>query len=178
MPSAGDVLVAGPLLLDPNFARSLVFLHEVGLEGAMGFILNRPLGKTLGDIVNEPGLPKFLKPLPLYFGGPVQADQFMLVLFLRESDDHRLRCEINPAASQIREALDSGTGWLRAYIGYSGWTSGQLQVECQQEDWQRTPSDEIMVNHDQSQGLWELYHRGDHRWQAFRGHFPKTWGKN
>jgi len=178
MPTAGDVLVAGPLLLDPNFARSLVFLHEVGDEGALGFILNRPLGKTLGDIVNEPGLPKFLEPLPLYFGGPVQSDQFMLVLFLREPGGHRIHCDLSPDADQISEALDEGTGWLRAYIGYSGWTPGQLETECLQKDWQCTPSDEIMVNQDHIHGLWDLYHRGDLRWQALRRHFPKSWGRN
>lgn len=177
-PAPGDVLIARDRLLDPNFARSLVYIHAHDEQGALGLILNRPLGKTLGDIVTDAALPEFLRPLPLHFGGPVQNDQFLLALFTLDPGTHRFSCDINPEADEIREQVQSGHGILRAYIGYSGWGEGQLAGECARDDWVWTPSDAAMISSDSLRGLWELYHSGDTRWTALRDQFPREWGRN
>ncbi len=177
-PTAGDVLIASPSLLDPHFVRSLVYLQESDPQGSLGFILNRPLGKTLGDLLSNSALPGFLKPLPLFFGGPVHMDQFMLALFTRTADGHRIRCELQPDAAEIDRHLSNNTGWLRAFIGYAGWTENQLQGECRQADWHWTRSDEEMVRNNLSEELWSLYASGDERWKSFRSRFPKNWGRN
>lgn len=177
-PATGDVLVASPTLLDPNFAGSLVYLHDVDAEGSLGLILNRPLGKTLGDLLSHTELPDFLRPLPLFFGGPVHMDQFLLALFIRDPETHRLVCDVQPDAYEIQEHLAKNTGWLRAFIGYAGWSVGQLEEECRRADWITTPSDEEMVLNSLSAGLWRLYVSGDERWKLLRDRFPKQWGLN
>ena len=66
----GKVLIAEPLLNDPNFARAVILLCEHSDEGSVGFILNRSTELTLGDL-----LPDLYTPLlPIYQGGPVQMD--------------------------------------------------------------------------------------------------------
>jgi len=178
LPNPGDVLIASPTLLDPNFVRSIVYLHEADSEGALGFILNRPLGKTLGDLLSCTELPGFLRPLPLFFGGPVHTDQFMLALFTRSGEDHRIHCDVQPDAAEIERHLANGTGWLRAFIGYAGWTEDQLYTECRQADWQWAESDEEMVRNSLADELWRLYASGDGRWKEFRARFPRQWGRN
>ncbi len=54
-PRRGCLLVATPLLEDPNFRRSVVFMIEHGSEGSLGVVINRPSTRLL-----EPLLPDWL----------------------------------------------------------------------------------------------------------------------
>ena len=77
-PMAGTLLLAHPSLMDPNFRHSVVLLtaHSAG-DGSLGVVVNRPLGKTLGEY--DPGLSTSdLADIPLYAGGPVAAGQMIL----------------------------------------------------------------------------------------------------
>ncbi|HXF36607.1 MAG TPA: YqgE/AlgH family protein, partial [Actinomycetota bacterium] len=38
----GNLLIAGPGLLDPNFRRTVVLVGAHDAEGALGVVLNRP----------------------------------------------------------------------------------------------------------------------------------------
>ena len=40
--SVGDLLVATPALLDPNFERTVVLVLDLDENGALGVVLNRP----------------------------------------------------------------------------------------------------------------------------------------
>lgn len=178
-PGAGDVLIASPELDDPHFAATIVYLISCDEEGAMGVILNRPVGKTLGHLLNSTSLPPFLQNLPLFYGGPVQADQFLLALFSRASEaEHRLCCCLEPTAEEIESRIQSDTGWLRALVGYAGWSAGQLEAECARGDWSWQPSDDALVRCGCNTHQWDLLHSGDERWQSLRPYFPKEWGRN
>ena len=76
---AGVLLLASPKLLDPNFKRSIVLVSAHSSdEGAIGFVLNRPLGKTLGQLKPE-FLYGSLAQVPVYQGGPVSQDKMIFV---------------------------------------------------------------------------------------------------
>ncbi len=47
---AGSMLLAHPGMRDPNFRRTVVLMSVHNAEGAMGVVLNRPLGKNLGEL--------------------------------------------------------------------------------------------------------------------------------
>lgn len=173
-PAAREVLIASPALTDPNFARCLVYLQDHDAEGSLGFILNRPLGRNLSQLLPDAGLPD----LPLYFGGPVQTDQFLLVLFRCHPVTHRFECELNPPPETVADALNNPLCRLRAFIGYAGWTSGQLDSEIARRDWMWTATDEIMVSSAPTPNLWELLVVGDFRWQAHRHRFPADAERN
>jgi putative transcriptional regulator len=67
---AGQLLLATPSLLDPNFARTVVLIGVHSEDGAMGVVLNRPSRVTVGEAV--PQLQEALGALePVYVGGPV-----------------------------------------------------------------------------------------------------------
>lgn len=171
-PGAGDVLIASPELPDGNFARTLVYLKEHSGEGSLGLILNRPLGQTLSQLMPGAEFPEPLADLPMFFGGPAQTDQFLLCLFRTHPVSHRFSCDLNPDRDAVRAALDDPFCHLRAFVGYAGWTEGQLRDELSGRDWLWTPSDEVMISPAPTPGLWELLARGDFRWQEVRDFLP------
>src|ERR1700736_4695860 len=78
---AGSFLVAHPSMLDPNFRRAVLFISAHDPEdGAIGVIINRPLEKSIADLVSETP-PQNLVDVPVFFGGPVGNNQLMLAAF-------------------------------------------------------------------------------------------------
>ncbi len=79
---AGQLLLASPALLDPNFRRTVVLIGVHNQEGALGVVLNRPSTVTVGEAV--PQLQAAIaEQEPVYVGGPVQpASVVVLAEFL------------------------------------------------------------------------------------------------
>lgn len=158
LPEAGSLLIAHPSLREPSFRRTVVYLPAYDPEnGAMGLIVNRPLGTTAGEILPE--LENELGPLahvPVYHGGPVGATSmsFTALQTLWEGDGE----ELPMRHLTIAEALDlhnDPTYVLRAYLGYAGWTGGQLENELSQNAWMlRLPEPEDLHFEDPAK-LWQ-----------------------
>ena len=49
--TAGRLLVASPLIGDPNFERSVVLMIEHNAEGALGVVLNNPTETAVQDML-------------------------------------------------------------------------------------------------------------------------------
>ncbi|MHC4846162.1 MAG: YqgE/AlgH family protein, partial [Planctomycetota bacterium] len=73
----GCLLVASPELQDPNFARTVVLIINHDDEGSFGLVLNRPLGRTLAEVL--PDLAPDATEVPVLQGGPVQTEMLQLV---------------------------------------------------------------------------------------------------
>src|ERR1700720_24899 len=85
----GQLLIAGPSLLDPNFWRSVVLIVEHSDEGALGLVLNRPSETTVGEAV--PQLEDLLAlDEPVFIGGPVQPSAMMVLGQFEDPDDAAL----------------------------------------------------------------------------------------
>ena len=69
-PEAGVLLIAPPMMQDPNFRRTVILLCEHGMEGSFGLILNRSISMHLADVVEDMGDYEG----PLSVGGPVQPN--------------------------------------------------------------------------------------------------------
>ena len=149
--TAGSLLLAHPALKDPNFRRTVVLMSAHGSDGAMGVVLNRPIGKLLGDLNAEFALGP-LASVPLYCGGPVEAKQLLLAAWQTRDDGFQLQFGIEPdkAALLIGE---EGTH-IRAFLGYSGWTRGQLENELKQNTWIVAEVPVDLLDHPQDDGLW------------------------
>lgn len=129
---AGALLLAHPAMRDPNFRRSIVLMSVHNEEGAMGVVLNRPLGRRLGELNGEFALGA-LASVPLFQGGPVQPEQLLLVVWQPQEDGFRLHFGVEPERA-VQLAAEEGTQ-LRAFLGYSGWGGGQLEQELKQNTW-------------------------------------------
>jgi putative transcriptional regulator len=148
---AGSLLLAHPALRDPNFRRAVVLMSVHNEDGAMGVVLNRPLGKRLGELNGEFALGA-LASVPLFAGGPVQTEQLLLVAWQNQDDGFRLHFGIEPdRATQL--AVEQGTE-LRAFLGYSGWSGGQLEKELKHETWIVTSVPSDLLSYKQDDALW------------------------
>ncbi len=129
---AGSLLLSHPAMGDANFRRSVVLMSAHSAEGAMGVVLNRPMGKRLGELNGEFALGP-LAGVALFQGGPVQPEQMLLAAWQARSDGFRLHFGIEPdKAAQL--LTEDGTQ-VRAFLGYSGWSAGQLENEMKHNAW-------------------------------------------
>jgi putative transcriptional regulator len=151
----GLLLVAMPSLLDPHFRRTVLYLsHHSKKDGAVGLVINRPLHLTVQEIADlEQGSP--LSRVPLFYGGPVGADQPVLAgLRWREDGTVDLR---NFAGSEVAEDIPGD--WhpaLRLFIGHSGWSPGQLEKEIEQKAWLVLRPIREVIEHPEPEQTWRF----------------------
>ena len=133
----GQLLVAGPDLLDPNFRRSVLLVGEHGDEGAMGVILNRPSPVSVADAV--PPLADLVDDTDLvHVGGPVQPQAIVVLGDFRDPDEAAALVlgSIGFLPAEIESAADVGSlDRARVFAGYAGWGPGQLESEIAEESW-------------------------------------------
>ena len=172
---AGCLLLAHPVLRDPNFRRTAVLMSTHTAEGAMGVVLNRPLGKRLGDLKGA-----FSKgPLastPIFTGGPVETEQLILAAWQCREDAFQLHFGIDP--KKAVEMLADKKTRLRAYLGYSGWSAGQLENEIESGTWIISSPPADLFDRPMQDSLWRslLADEGD-EWKLFVDE-PEETGKN
>lgn len=144
-PLRGRLLVANPLLPDPNFDRSVVLILAHGGEGALGVVLNRPSAVPVVEV-----LPRWAEraspPGVVFAGGPVNA-RAVIGVARRRSGGRPAGWSDGPAWTAVSE--DFGTvdldldpsdvegdlGAVRIFAGYSGWGAGQLEGEIAGGAW-------------------------------------------
>jgi putative transcriptional regulator len=136
-PAKGILLIANPFLKDPNFSRTVIFICENMPEGTFGFVLNKQFPKTLNELIPDLDMPDF----PVFSGGPVQPDSLH---FLHQYPELISGEEVfdgvywggNFDSLQIHlKNNDISSDKIRFFIGYSGWTEGQLDNEMKEDSW-------------------------------------------
>jgi putative transcriptional regulator len=131
---AGSFLAAHPSMLDPNFRRAVLFIssHDPD-DGAHGVIINRPLDKHVSDLVNE--LPPYgLADVPVFLGGPVGKNQLMFAA-LEWEKGAGLKLNHNVDVDEAGERAGADPASVRAFVGYAGWSAGQLEAEMKEKAW-------------------------------------------
>ncbi len=128
----GQLLIAGPSLIDPNFWRTVVLVVEHSEEGAFGLVLNRPSETSVGEAVPE--LEELLDPAEaLFIGGPVQPSSVVILGQFEDPGDAALLAfddvGVLGAASSLEE-MSVGMRRARAFVGHAGWGAGQLDVRA------------------------------------------------
>ena len=145
----GQLLVAAPILHDPNFHRTVVLVAEHGEEGAMGLVLNRPTDTPVADALPE------LVPLagedPVYVGGPVALESVLAIAELDDPDD---ASELLFGTVGFVQEPDVPVLRGRVYVGYAGWSAGQLEEELEEESWLVLPAEPDDLFSDDADGLW------------------------
>ena len=132
----GLLLAAHPELKDPNFRRAvlLMTMHDAG-EGALGFVLNRPLGKNAAELLPEHEEQELLQRVPVYVGGPVGHGQLGFAELDWNAQDNTVHLHTNLSLDQVAARLEENPRCVRAFVGYAGWAAGQLEGELGQKAW-------------------------------------------
>jgi putative transcriptional regulator len=136
-PTAGKLLIAEPFLKDSNFSRTVVLLCEHGEEGSVGFILNH-----LTDITLEELLPElYPAKADIYDGGPVQTDTLHMLHSLPDvlgGNEIGQGIYWGGSYEVLQEMLHDNLydpSRIRLFVGYSGWSLGQLDKELEEGSW-------------------------------------------
>lgn len=142
----GRLLVASPLLTDPNFDRTVVLLVEHGDEGALGLVLNRPSELPVAEVLPQ-WQERTAAPGAMFLGGPVQPSA---VICLARSDGADRAGDEGDGGSPLAPTAVPGVALLdldgdpravpagvelRCFAGYSGWSEGQLEDEIDEGAW-------------------------------------------
>lgn len=135
----GHLLLAEPFMVDPNFKRSVILLCEHNQDdGTIGFILNKPINMNIDELVAD--FPEFES--EVYYGGPVATDTIHYI--------HNVGNLLENSVEVVRGVYWGGDfdklkfliesklvlpDNIRFFVGYSGWSSGQLQDELSYGSW-------------------------------------------
>lgn len=142
----GSLLVATPLLNDPNFGRTVVLVVEHVPSGTLGVVLNRPTQVRVADVL-EPWGELTTGPQVMFQGGPVALDSALAVGgVLGGSDDDDPLGWRQISAERVAglglvdldappQVLAGELGSLRIFAGYAGWGAGQLEGEIEDGSW-------------------------------------------
>lgn len=155
--SPGTLLIANPHLDDPNFLRSVILLCEHNEEGSFGFVLNRKLDYSVDELIPELG--DFQ--LPVFEGGPVELNTLHFV--------HQYPQQI-PGGKEIIDGVYWGGDFdklielinsrtadpdkIRFFLGYSGWSEGQLHAEIEEKTWIIASASGKFIFSDNEKELW------------------------
>ena len=137
----GQLLIAGPGLVDPNFWRTVVLIVEHSDEGALGLVLNRPSETTVAEAVTE--LEQLLDADdPLYVGGPVQPSALIVLAEFDQPGEAALIAfeDIGVLANGEQDDPSLSIRRGRAFVGHAGWGPGQLDDEVERGDWILEPA--------------------------------------
>lgn len=156
----GSLLISEPFMEDDNFVRSVILLcgHN-DKEGSFGFVLNHPTDIDLSNSVEKfPSIDTIIG-----VGGPVEQQSLFFL--------HRMKDEINNSV-EVNEFISIGGEFnrvleilnetpdkiknIRFFLGYSGWSVGQLQAEIDQKSWVVVNNFDLeLIFSAQSNDLWK-----------------------
>jgi putative transcriptional regulator len=152
----GQLLLASSRLIDPNFARSVILMVQHDENGALGLILNRPLQTTVKEVCDEAlELPCAVE-ANLFQGGPCEGP--LMVVHRQESSGQIQVLDdvfFTTDRAQIESLLLNGEASLKFFVGYAGWSPGQLESEIETGSWVTTAGDADQIfNADGAQDQW------------------------
>jgi putative transcriptional regulator len=157
----GQLLIAMPVMSDPRFARSVIYLCAHSEDGAMGLVINQrashisfpDLLERLGIVPSESedDLSDKVRAMSIHVGGPVETGRgFVLHSSDYFANDSTLPIEDGvclTATIDILKAIATGQGPNQAILalGYAGWSPGQLESEIQANGWLNCPADPELI---------------------------------
>ncbi len=159
-PSLGSsLLVAMPQLADPNFHRSVVQLVHYDEEGAFGLVINRRAGVAAGDLCDHLEIPWHGdRRAEVGAGGPVQPETGWVLFGGAHDvpDSHRVADNVHFGGSLdgLRVLGETPPERVRLFLGYAGWSAGQLEVELAQGAWLVVPTTADVVFDGREDEVW------------------------
>jgi putative transcriptional regulator len=159
-PRAGLLLVATPLLNDPNFSRSVVLLLSHDGDGTLGVILDRPTTIEVGEYLPA-WEPVATAPPVVFAGGPVEPDIGIGVC---------LRFGSIELVDLGHDPVDDSP--VRVFAGCAGWGPGQLESELDEGAWFVVDFDHGDLLDPEPDNLWSAVLRRQNSRLALFSSFP------
>lgn len=170
---AGSLLLAHPVLRDETFRRTAILMSSHDEDGAMGVVLNRPLNKRLGELGGDFAFGP-LADVPVFDGGPVARRQLILCAWMPQpdgvEDDDSLQLLFGIDPERASELAGQDGVQVRAFLGYAGWSGGQLEGELERDTWVVANLEPSIIRHRPDETLWRrVLSDLDPQWRLLAG---------
>ncbi len=162
---APGFLIAAPNMRDPRFERSVVLLAEAGEDGALGFIINREMPYSLGEIEDQIGFPvgSIARTRMVHYGGPVSPERGWILFdhdALPDTEEPVIDVGDSMRVGATMDALkmlvqDDAPNRFRLVLGYAGWAPEQLSDEIKTGSWLTLEIDRALVFDTPIENLWD-----------------------
>lgn len=173
----GRIILADPSLREPTFRQSVLLVTEHSQDqGALGYIINRPLGKNVSDLLFEPEFGE-LADIPVYVGGPVSTEHLTFGSLGWSESENELQYSTHLSAPQALAYQAEGFS-IRAFVGYAGWSEGQLESELEQNTWITRRPEKRLLETESLDTLWNRLLRELSPWHAIVADEPEDLSLN
>src|SRR5687768_16486258 len=155
----GQLLIAAPRLADPNFFHTCILMVQHNDEGALGLVLNRPLGATVAEVWTQVSDATCCIEGVVHQGGPCEGPLMVL-----HGDDAVGDMTVMPGVSLttnkgvIETLVEEGSSAARFFVGYAGWAAGQLEQEIDDASWLLVPAQPDHI-FEETDNLWQQLHK-------------------
>lgn len=141
-PDPGVLLVSAPDMPDSNFARTIIYLVEHDVMGSLGVVLTRRSEMAVTNILPA-WAPLMSPPEAFYIGGPVKPDTGIALAVLKKGVDPKKFDFVQPIEGRVcvvdldgdPDEIAEHVDGMRVFVGYAGWSPGQLDDELDRGDW-------------------------------------------
>jgi putative transcriptional regulator len=163
---SGQILLAEPFMQDPYFRRGVILLCEHNAHGSLGFILNKSIDMGLNELMSD------FPPInsEVFYGGPVQTDTLHYVHNVGDLLDDSVQVadgiwwggDFEKLKFLIQSELILPRN-IRFFVGYSGWSGGQLEEELETGSWVVADANTNYIFKAPYQRLWSqaMAHKGN-----------------
>ena len=159
---SGKFLVATPQMLDPRFARAVIYICNHDKDGAMGLVINKTKDMPLSKMLNHIGIDGEVKVAdsPVLSGGPVDTNRgFVLHSPDFKNLNNSLKLSDTLMMTSTKDVLESlvadhAPDKAVLAVGYAGWSDGQLERELQNNAWLVVDGDEALIFDTDMEGKW------------------------
>jgi len=143
-----QLLIAMPGMPDPNFNSTVTLICEHGDEGALGIIINRPIGLSMSGLFAQLNLANpdaKAAAAPVLLGGPVGPERGFVLHAPGNTYENTLAVSDDIHLTLSRDVIDamaqgSGPHKTLVALGYAGWEAGQLEEELLANSWLNVPA--------------------------------------
>lgn len=146
-------LIAMPHMQGSGFASTVTYVCEHDEQGAMGLVINRPIGIALAEIFEQLKIGSDDSPHsldPIYAGGPVQTDRGFILHANNRHWDSTINITDQISLTTSKDILasiaqDEGPEECLVALGYAGWGAGQLEREISDNYWLTAPANSDII---------------------------------
>ena len=158
-----QIIISNPKMNDSFFSKSVIYIYQHNLDGALGFIINKKLNTVKVNVAAEALLKRgiIIKDLTknLYLGGPIILEGG-IILYQEKNLSSKSINTLNIAGitSNLHDKASSDSSQIKSYkfmFGYSAWSSGQLESEIKHGDWFLQDSTSDFIFNIPTNCLWE-----------------------
>jgi len=136
----GSLLIAMPMLQDPNFHRMVALIVSHDENGAFGVVLGPDTNLSAAEVGEPFGLHWERPDLThVRYGGPCERARIWLMHGGQKPMDDAVTIapgvHLGSSPNLLREINQRPDVPAMIFSGYAGWSKGQLEREMQQKSW-------------------------------------------